>query len=1047
MSRRQRGAQPRTRCRRSSLGGVLLTLALFTLTIAARATTATLIADAHLSTAQPAVNFGTLTNLAVGNGFTTLLQFDLSPLPAGTTAAQVSRATLRLFVNRADTPGLLSLAPITSTWGEYSVTASAAPTLGSSIAVAQVSSAGQYVTIDVTNTVQGWITTPATTFGLALTAGTAVLQFDSKENDLTSHPAELDITLATASGPGTVSATGPAGPQGPTGPQGLTGATGPAGAIGPQGPTGAIGPQGPAAVMNYQGLWSSLITYPANAVVTYAGSSYLSLAAGNKGNTPGLSAAVWGLLAAAGQNGTSSPSSAGTQQTLTYQGIFSASTSYASGDIVQYLGSSFISLLAGNRGNTPGIATVAWGLLAAAGQNTASTTSTTQQSLTYQGTYAPATNYALGDIVQYLGSSFVSLLAPNHGNTPGLVPTAWGLLASAQPGVTGPSGPAGQTGPAGPQGSPGVVGPQGPIGLTGVAGPQGPPGLTWQGAYISTSNYALGDIVLWQGITYTSLIASNHGNAPDITPRSWGVLASQGPAGPTGAQGPIGLTGPIGYQGLAGPPGPAGPTGPSGSQGPAGAQGLTGPQGPRGESGPEGLQGTPGQAGAQGLPGPAGSTGPQGPMGSVGPAGPVGLTPQGSYSSSHNYALADAVTFNGSGYVSLVNANVGNTPGQSPAQWSLFAAAGAPGVAGPAGASGTPGATGPQGPAGATGTTGPQGPAGPQGPPVANFTGAYSAATNYALNDAASFSGSTYVSLSAGNHGNPPDSSPSSWALLVARGAAGAAGPPGATGAAGSTGPTGATGATGPQGTQGQAGPAGIPGINFRDTWLSNANYQTSDAVTFQGSTWIATASSSGVQPGTSTSAWSVLAQAGLTGPSGPIGSAATISLGSVTTGAPGTPAQITNSGSSSAAILNFTIPAGATGPAGTGGTGSSSGSSTSGIPFASVIHSVSFQNLFYSVNGANSALNETTSVLTWLPNSCTATSLAVYSTQANTLTVTLRTGIPGAMQPSLSCSVSANGSCTATGNVAVAAGTFVDLNITGANGTAAPVWTALNCQ
>ena len=396
MSPRQRGAQPRTRCRRSLPANALLSLLTVILfTTAARiahATIATLAADAHISTAQPAVNFGTLTNLAVGNGFTSLLQFDFSPLPAGTTAAQVSRATLRLFVNRADTPGLLSLSPVTSTWGEYSVTASSSPSLGASIAVTQVSVAGQYVTIDVTSTVQGWISAPTTNFGLALTAGTAALQFDSKENDLTSHPAELDITLATS---GTVGPQGPAGPTGPPGPAGPAGATGPQGATGATGLTGATGPQGPAAVMIYQGLWSSLTTYPANAVITYAGSSYLSLASANRGNTPGLSAAMWGLLAAAGQNGTSTTTSA---QTLTYQGTYTTTTNYASGDIVQYQGSSYISLLTGNRGNTPGVAISAWGLLAAAGQNTTSlTTSTTQQSLTYQGTYTSSTNYALGD--------------------------------------------------------------------------------------------------------------------------------------------------------------------------------------------------------------------------------------------------------------------------------------------------------------------------------------------------------------------------------------------------------------------------------------------------------------------------------------------------------------------------------------------------------------------------------------------------------------------------------------------------------------------------
>lgn len=551
---------------------------------------------------------------------------------------------------------------------------------------------------------------------------------------------------------------------------------------------------------------------------------------------------------------------------------------------------------------------------------------------------------------------------------------------------------------------------------------------------------------MWQGITYTSLLASNHANPPDTSTQAWGILASQGPAGPVGPQGGIGPAGPQGYQGVVGPPGPPGPPGSIGTEGPAGAQGLSGLQGARGDTGAQGQQGLPGQAGAQGLSGPAGPAGPAGATGQTGPAGPVGLSPRGIYSSSRSYALADAVTYNGSGYVSLVNGNLGQTPDQSPAQWSLVAAAGAPGVAGPAGPAGPAGAPGLQGAAGPAGAPGPQGLTGPQGPPIANFTGPYNPQTSYALNDAVGYGGSTYISLTSANHGNPPDSNASAWTVLVARGATGAAGAPGSTGPAGPPGATGPAGSAGSQGPQGVVGPAGIPGINFRESWLANAGYQTNDAVTFGGSTWIATASSSGVQPGTSTAAWSLLAQAGLTGPSGPSG---TITIGSVTAGPSGSAPQIINSGSPGAAILDFIIPAGKTGPPGATGTGTgAAAASTSGIPFASVLHTVSFQSVFYSVNGATAALNETASVLTWVPNGCTATALSVFSTQGNTLTVSLRSGLPGAMTSAgLSCTLASNTSCTATGSVAVNPGSFVDLNITGSNGTAAPVWTALACQ
>ena len=49
-------------------------------------------------------------------------------------------------------------------------------------------------------------------------------------------------------------------------------------------------------------------------------------------------------------------------------------------------------------------------------------------------------------------------------------------------------------------------------------------------------------------------------------------------------------------------------------------------------------------------------------------------------------------------------------------------------------------------------------------------------------------------------------------------------------------------------------------------------------------------------------------------GPPGPPGEAATVTVGRTTTGEPGTQAQVTNSGTESAAVLNFVVPRGATG-------------------------------------------------------------------------------------------------------------------------------------
>ena len=327
----------------------------------AAAVQATLVADAHVSTAQPDVNSGTLSNLNVGGGYTTLVQFDLGVLPAGTTAAQITRATLRLYCNLATTPGAITVQPVNAAWGEYSVTYNTLPPLGAANGSLQVSAAGEFVTIDVTAAVQGWVSAPTTNNGLALTAASAVVQFDSKENDETSHAPELEIALA-AGGAGSVGGQGPAGPAGPAGAQGMPG---PQGLIGPVGPAGAAGPAGPsgAGAFAFQGAYSSSTNYSHGDVVSFGGSSFISLQDANHGNTPSSSPSAWGTLASAG---TSSPGPAGPTGSqgpagpagspgLVYQGAYDSTTTYALGDVVLFNGASWVSLLAGNHGQTPGL--------------------------------------------------------------------------------------------------------------------------------------------------------------------------------------------------------------------------------------------------------------------------------------------------------------------------------------------------------------------------------------------------------------------------------------------------------------------------------------------------------------------------------------------------------------------------------------------------------------------------------------------------------------------------------------------------------------------
>ncbi len=55
---------------------------------AAHATEGVVVGDAYVNSAHPATNYGGLSNLYVNSNGTALIQFDLSALPAGTTASQ-----------------------------------------------------------------------------------------------------------------------------------------------------------------------------------------------------------------------------------------------------------------------------------------------------------------------------------------------------------------------------------------------------------------------------------------------------------------------------------------------------------------------------------------------------------------------------------------------------------------------------------------------------------------------------------------------------------------------------------------------------------------------------------------------------------------------------------------------------------------------------------------------------------------------------------------------------------------------------------------------
>jgi hypothetical protein len=93
-----------------------------------------------------------------------------------------------------------------------------------------------------------------------------------------------------------------------------------------------------------------------------------------------------------------------------------------------------------------------------------------------------------------------------------------------------------------------------------------------------------------------------------------------------------------------------------------------------------------------------------------------------------------------------------------------------------------------------------------------------------------------------------------------------------AGGSGGVIGPSGPTGATGTNGTNGVTGATGASGLNWRGAWINSVNYYPNDGVTDVGGAYIATQFNFGAQPSITPLAWSLFAENGATGVTGPTG-------------------------------------------------------------------------------------------------------------------------------------------------------------------------------
>ncbi len=172
--------------------------------------------DSYTNSADPTTNYGAKTVLDVESASqTAYVQFDLSSIPSGYTGADITRATLKLYVNAVTTAGTFNVDYINGAWSEGTIDANNAPGLGSTIAASvplTTADKNQYILIDVTAAVQAWLNGTETNDGIALVGNSPLnASFDSKENTTTSHSAELDVVfvgggtitgVATASGSG-----------------------------------------------------------------------------------------------------------------------------------------------------------------------------------------------------------------------------------------------------------------------------------------------------------------------------------------------------------------------------------------------------------------------------------------------------------------------------------------------------------------------------------------------------------------------------------------------------------------------------------------------------------------------------------------------------------------------------------------------------------------------------------------------------------------------------------------------------------------------------
>jgi|HubBroStandDraft_6_1064221.scaffolds.fasta_scaffold18441_3 hypothetical protein len=215
--------------------------------------------DAFTWSQTPKANYGNQIALVVCSGTNTYLKFNFASLPSNLNGTNVSGANVVLYADAVLNSGSMDVYAVNGSWSEGSITYNTAPALGNKLLSAVSVTKTGYLSLNLSSTVEAWLSGTLANNGIALvpSSGSQIsVSFDSKENILTGHTAELGLVLVSAGPLGPQGVQGPpgsAGLQGPQGPQGATGAAGAAGAQGTQGPSGPAGPQGSPGPVGAQG--------------------------------------------------------------------------------------------------------------------------------------------------------------------------------------------------------------------------------------------------------------------------------------------------------------------------------------------------------------------------------------------------------------------------------------------------------------------------------------------------------------------------------------------------------------------------------------------------------------------------------------------------------------------------------------------------------------------------------------------------------------------------------------------------------------------------